>query len=162
MKSTPVLSAFILFGFATQAISQNSLAPLPDLTVDNIGDQLQRCSAFYAATRSVIAEALVFTDDPLEMARLQDLRTRAEDNSDGLLKTAVIFLTVQEGKTDAEAVNVAVDNRDGYAALYLRTLAETGNNLSTIVHNDLWANDMASCAALVANIGSVLEGISKK
>lgn len=160
MKRTLTLSTLLLFGVATQSVSQNSLAPLSDLTVDNVGYQLQRCSAFYAAVRSVFAEALVFTDEPLEMARLQGLRTRAEENSDGLLKTAVIFLTVQEGKSDAEAVNLAVDSRDGFSALYLRNLAQSGDNLSTLVRNDLWANDMASCGALVANIGPIIEGIS--
>ena len=161
MKRALALSTLFVFGLATQSMSQNGLTPLPDLTVDNIGDQLQRCSAFYAASRSVIAEALVSTDEPLEMARLQDLRTRAEDNSDGLLKTALIFLTVQEGKSDAEAVNFAVDNRDGFSALYLRSLAESGHNLSTVARNDLWANDMASCGSLVSNIGPIIEGISK-
>ena len=101
-----VVSTIFLCGLATQAMSQNSLTPLPDLTVDNLGYQLQRCSAFYAASRSVISEALVSTDEPLEMARLQDLRMRAEDNSDGLLKTAVMFMTVQEGRTDADAVSL--------------------------------------------------------
>lgn len=154
-------AAFCVFA-ASPTLAQSEMQPLPDLTVDNIGTQLQRCSAFYAASKAIIAEHLVSTNDPLEMSRLQDLRSRAEDNSDGLLKTAIIFMTVQEGRSDADAVNIAVDNRDGYAAIYMRNLAETGDDLSTVIHNDLWANDMASCAALVANIGPIIDGISEQ
>jgi hypothetical protein len=96
----------------------------------------------------------------LEKARLQELRSRAENNADGLTKAAVIFLTTQENKTDAEAVNIAIDARDGMSMQYLRSFAETGSKLSTALNNDLWANDTAACSGLVSGIVPLMQDLT--
>lgn len=155
----PALAAAM--SLAAQPVSAEiGLEPLSDLTAENIGYQIQRCSAFYSAARSVFAEALSDTEDPLEMARFQDLRSRAQDNADGFLKASVIFLTVEEHKSDAAAVNSAEDARDGMATQYLYSWAETGSTLSTFIHNDLWANDMASCSALASQIVPLVQSLA--
>ncbi len=149
------------FTFAGQSVSaENHMKPLPDLTIETISYQLQRCSGFYTAVRFVVAEELLSSEDPQEKARLQDLRSRAEKNADGLVMAAVVFLTTQESKTDAEAVKIAVDARDGMSAQYLPSFAETNSSLSTVFNNDLWANDTAACSGLVSEIVPLMQSLT--
>ena len=157
---------FSIIGFvtlvSTTALAEDAFLPLPDLTEQNLGYQLQRCSAFYAAFSGVLSEKILESNelnDSLEVARLQNLKKRANDNSDGLLKSAVIVITVMEGKSDAEAVNFAVDNKDGYAIKYLRRFITSGSTLSNPLQDNLWKSDTASCHALVSNITPLLKAL---
>lgn len=158
------ITAFVsgLWLVAHPASAESDLTPLPDLTAENIVEQVQRCSAFYAAFRLLVSEELLTTEDPIEMARLQDLRDRTEHNTDAMLQASVILLMELEQKTKAEAVNIAVDTHDGMTTQYVRSLDSTGGTISAILGNDLWKNDTASCGALASNIGPLLESITEQ
>jgi hypothetical protein len=142
--------------------AKEAFAPLPDLTEQSIGLHLQRCSAFYAAFSGVLSETLLDTDDPLEEARLQGLRDRANDNSDGMTTSAVILMTTLEGKSNAEAVNLVIDRRNGYTIRYLRRFIDSGATISSPLADDVWRNDTASCSALVKGIGPLIKKLTGK
>ena len=152
-----VSALFLSIGNLVNA--EEKLKPMPDLTVDNMGYQMQRCSALYASFSHLISDELEAVQDPIETARLQEVRSRSKNNSDGLLKTAVLWMTVQDNMSDAEAVNLAVDTQNALIASYLIHFGQSKLTFKTMFTNTLWANDAAGCAGLTKNIGPIIENL---
>lgn len=133
--------------FASPVLSDVSLEALPDLTEGNLVHYAQRCGALYKAFAGVTSLALLDTDDPLEVSSLKSILERSEDNSDGLMKVAILVLTARDGMDDARAINESVLRRDGLATGYLQLFFASNSSISDPLRDEVWSNDLAACAA---------------
>jgi len=138
------------------------LRPLPDLTVDNISFQFERCAAFYTAFSYVLSDEIENEQDPLTISSLQDLKERAIKHADGLLLYGVVSLTTLNNMSDESATNRMVDARDGFLLPYLREFVLSESSVSKPFRSELWASDTASCSALVKHSDSLLEGMTNQ
>jgi len=149
----------LVFGLSTERVrAEVNFAPLPDLTVENITHQTMRCSGFFAAFHTVLLSELTdFTGSVTDKDRLLELSSRSEENSDGMLKSSVILLTVLDQRSDEDAVNIALSEQSVSSAMYIAHLGQDSLSLADIADDDVWLNDGASCAALAASINDIIE-----
>jgi hypothetical protein len=155
------ITAFSLAILVSQAVlAQDKFAPLPDLTEENLVYQFQRCSGFYAFFSGLIDEELLEMSNPVEKARLQSLRNRANDNSDVLLMSVIVLMETLEKKSNAEAIDIAVDYRNGYSVKYLQHFIISGATVSNPFTNEIWKNDTASCGAIIENVKPLMKTLT--
>ncbi|MCA0920232.1 hypothetical protein [Pseudooceanicola nanhaiensis] len=151
---------FALFVSYPLSARAQALEPLPDLTVDTLAYQMTRCSAFYSAMHSLISEELMKFQDQETETRLRRILKQTEKNSDGLLLSSTIVRTVLENKSDRDAVDEALDSRNGMIPKYLGALSSQSLGLGDSLESQLWANDGAACYALVEQVEPIIERLT--